>query len=81
VADYSIAAVAAALAVDPGDVRAVLVDVDKDPLPAWAVTDVHRALGPHGERTVPELHTPGRAQRRVVDTPVAVKSTETVDLY
>jgi hypothetical protein len=55
--------------------------VDKDPLPAWAVTDVHRALGPHGERTVPELHTPGRAQRRVVDTPVAVKSTETVDLY
>lgn len=57
-ADYSIAAVAAAIAVDPGDVRAVLVGVDKDPLPDWAVTDVHRALDPHGERTVPELHTP-----------------------
>jgi hypothetical protein len=58
VADYSIAAVAAALAVDPGDVRAVLVDVNEDPLPRWAVTDVHRALNPHGERTVPELHIP-----------------------
>ena len=56
--DYSIAAVAAALAVDPDDVRAVLVDVDDDPLPGWAVTDVHRTLDPHGERTVPELHVP-----------------------
>jgi hypothetical protein len=59
VPDYSIAAVAAALAVDRGDVRAVLVDVDEDPLPGWAVTDVQRALDPHGERTVPELHIPG----------------------
>jgi hypothetical protein len=58
VSDYSIAAIATALSVDPGDVRAVLVDTDDDPLPAWAVTDVHRYLDPHGERTVPELHVP-----------------------
>ena len=56
--DYSIAAVAAALAVDPDDVRTVLIDVKDDPLPSWAVTDIHRALDPHGERTVPQLHIP-----------------------
>jgi hypothetical protein len=33
-------------------VRAVLVDTDEDPLPAWVVTDVHRYLNPHAERTV-----------------------------
>jgi hypothetical protein len=33
--DNSIAAVAVALSVDPGDTRAVLVDTDTDPLPAW----------------------------------------------
>jgi hypothetical protein len=56
--DFSVVAVAAALSVDPGDVRAVLVDADEDPLPAWAVTDVHSYLDPHGERTVPGLHVP-----------------------
>jgi hypothetical protein len=50
-------------AVDPGDVRAVLVDVDEDALPGWAVTDVHRALDPHGERTMPKLHAPDALTR------------------
>ena len=31
---------------------------DGDPLPAWAVDDVHRTLDPQGERRVPEWHTP-----------------------
>jgi hypothetical protein len=42
--------------VDPGDVHAVLIDVSEDPLPDWAVADVHRTRDPHGNRTVPELH-------------------------
>ena len=56
--DYTVTAVADALHVSPGDVRAVLLDTDDDPLPAWAVDDVHQCLDPDGERTVPEWHTP-----------------------
>lgn len=57
---YSVVAIAGALSVDPGDVRAVLVDADEDPLPGWAVTDVHRYLDPHGERVVPDCTCPMR---------------------
>lgn len=56
--DLSIAAVADALHVSSEDVRTVLVDTEDDPLPAWAVDDVHQTLNPNGERTVPEWHQP-----------------------
>ena len=57
-ADYSVAAVAEALAVDPGDV-VVIVGADTDPLTVALVTEVHTLLDADGVRTVPEAFLPG----------------------
>lgn len=56
--DYSVAAVADALAVDPDDVR-VIVGSEEDPLPAHLVSEAHAILDVDGARTVPEAFLPG----------------------